>query len=43
MYCVIVQHRYVVSFHTQDLGSVPTKAMHEALTSIDAVKFAPGR
>ena len=40
MYCVIVKNRYVVSFHTQDLGSRPTSAMREAITAIESVQPA---
>jgi hypothetical protein len=38
MYCVIVRHRFVVSFHTQDLGSEPTSAMREAIAAIEAAQ-----
>jgi len=40
MYCTIVKNRYVVSFHTQDLGGKPTPAMHEAISAIEAVRLA---
>jgi hypothetical protein len=40
MYCTIVKNRYVIAFHTQDLGDKPTPAMHEAMTAIDAVHLA---
>ena len=40
MYCTIVKNRYVVSFHTQDLGDKPTPAMHEALSAIEGVRLA---
>jgi hypothetical protein len=43
MYCVIVQNRYVVSFHTQDLGSKPTGAMREAIAAIEAAEFAAAK
>jgi hypothetical protein len=39
MYCVIVQNRYVVAFHTQDLGSKPTPAMREAIAAIEAAQL----
>lgn len=41
MYCVIVQNRYVVSFHTQDLGAKPTSAMRDAMAAIESVQLAP--
>ena len=40
MYCVIVQGRFVVSFHTQDAGSSPTDAMREAMKSIETAKIS---
>jgi hypothetical protein len=40
MYCTIVKSRYVVAFHTQDLGGKPTPAMHEAMAAIEAVHLA---
>jgi len=40
MYSVIVQNRYAVIFHTQDLGSTPTSGMFEAMRSIEAVGLA---
>jgi hypothetical protein len=40
MYCTIVRNRYVVAFHTQDLGSQPTPAMREALSAIESVRLA---
>jgi hypothetical protein len=42
MYCVIVDNRFVVSFHTQDLGSKPTDAMQEAMKSIEAMQVVRG-
>ena len=36
MYCAIVRKRYVVIFHTQDIGDAPTPAMLEAMKSIEA-------
>jgi hypothetical protein len=42
MYCVIVDNRFVVSFHTQDLGSKPTDAMREAMKSIEAMQVVRG-
>jgi hypothetical protein len=40
MYSVIVQNRYAVIFHTQDLGSTPTDGMFEAMRSIETVTLA---
>jgi hypothetical protein len=40
MYCVIVRNRFVVNFHTQDLGSTPTSGMFEAMKSIESVTVA---
>ena len=40
MYCTIVQNRYVVAFHTQDLGGQPTPAMHEAMSAIESMRVA---
>ena len=40
MYCTIVKNRYVVAFHTQDLGGKPTSAMHEAMAAIESVRLA---
>jgi hypothetical protein len=37
MYCVIVRNRFVVNFHTQDLGNTPTSGMFEAMKSIESV------
>ena len=39
MYCVIVRNRFVVSFHTQDLGSEPSTAMYEAISAIESAQF----
>ena len=39
MYCVIVRNRFVISFHTQDLGTKPTSAMREAIAAIEAVQL----
>jgi hypothetical protein len=41
MYSVIVQNRYAVIFHTQDLGSTPTSGMFEAMKSIETVEVTP--
>jgi hypothetical protein len=41
MYCVVVKNRFVVSFHTQDLGSKPTRNMRQAMKSIEGVQLAP--
>ena len=40
MYCVIVRNRFVVTFHTQDLGNQPTSAMHEAIAAIESTQVA---
>jgi hypothetical protein len=40
MYCVIVRNRFAVSFHTQDLGSMPTSGMFEAMQAIESVALA---
>jgi hypothetical protein len=40
MYCVIVRNRFVVNFHTQDLGSAPTSGMLEAMKSIESATVA---
>jgi hypothetical protein len=40
MYSVIVQDRYAVVFHTQDLGSLPSSGMLEAMQAIEAVTLA---
>jgi hypothetical protein len=40
MYCTIVQNRYVVAFHTQDLGGKPTPAMREAMSAIESVRLS---
>jgi hypothetical protein len=37
MYSVVVQNRYAVVFHTQDLGTLPTTGMLEAMQAIEAV------
>jgi hypothetical protein len=37
MYSVIVQNRFAVVLHTQDLGNMPTGGMLEAMKSIEAV------
>jgi hypothetical protein len=37
MYCVIVRNRFVVDFHTQDLGNTPSSGMFEAMKAIEAV------
>ena len=41
MYCAIVRKRYVVIFHTQDVGGAPTAAMLEAMKSIEAATALP--
>lgn len=41
MYCAIVRKRYVVIFHTQDLGDAPTAGMLEAMKSIEAATARP--
>jgi hypothetical protein len=41
MYCVIVQRRYIVSFHTQGTGDAPTAAMHQAMKAFEAAKATP--
>jgi hypothetical protein len=41
MYCVIVQRRYVVSFHTQGAGAAPTAAMHQAMKAFEAARSTP--
>jgi hypothetical protein len=41
MYCVIVKNQFVVSFHTQDLGSKLTSNMRQAMKSIEAVQLSP--
>ena len=38
MYCVIVHGRYVVSFHTQDLGYAPTPSMRQAMKAIETAQ-----
>lgn len=44
MYSVIVQNRYAVIFHTQDLGSTPTSGMFEAMQAIEAATLiSPAR
>jgi hypothetical protein len=40
MYGVIVQNRYAVIFHTQDLGSTPSSGMFEAMQSIESATLA---
>jgi hypothetical protein len=41
MYCVIVQRRYIVSFHTQDAGNAPTAAMRQAMRAFEAASATP--
>jgi len=41
MYCVIVQRRYIVSFHTQGTGDAPTAAMRQAMKAFEAAKTIP--
>jgi hypothetical protein len=41
MYCAIVRKRYVVIFHTQDVGDAPTAAMLEAMKSIESATALP--
>ena len=40
MYSVIVQNRYAVIFHTQDLGSTPSSGMFEAMQCIESATLA---
>jgi hypothetical protein len=40
MYCVIIQARYIISFHTQDIGNAPTPAMREAMKSFEGAKVS---
>ncbi len=40
MYSVIVENRYAVVFHTQDLGSAPSTGMFEAMQAIEATTLA---
>jgi hypothetical protein len=40
MYSVIVQNKYAVIFHTQDLGSTPSSGMFEAMQAIEAATLA---
>jgi hypothetical protein len=40
MYSVIVRNRFAVILHTQDLGSVPTTGMLEAMRAIESVSLA---
>jgi hypothetical protein len=42
VYCVIVRNRFVVNFHTQDLGNAPTSGMFEAMKSIESIRV-PGQ
>lgn len=41
MYCVIVHARYIISFHTQDLGDTPTPAMRQAMKSFESASVRP--
>ncbi|MEP7242270.1 MAG: hypothetical protein ABI885_01140 [Gammaproteobacteria bacterium] len=41
MYSTILDNRYVVSLHTQDLGMEPTSAMLEAMHAIEALQLTP--
>lgn len=41
MYCAIVRKRYVVIFHTQDVGDAPTAAMRDAMKAIEAARALP--
>jgi hypothetical protein len=41
MYCVVVKNRFVVSFHTQDLGGNPTSNMRQAMKSIEGIQLSP--
>jgi hypothetical protein len=41
MYCVVVRNRFAVIFHTQDLGSIPSTGMLEAMSSIESINLAP--
>jgi hypothetical protein len=40
MYSVIVRNRFAVILHTQDLGSIPTTGMLEAMHAIESVGLA---
>jgi len=40
MYSVIVENKYAVIFHTQDLGSTPSSGMFEAMQAIEAATLA---
>jgi hypothetical protein len=40
MYSVIIRNRFAVILHTQDLGSVPTAGMLEAMQAIESVGLA---
>ena len=41
MYCAIIRKRYIVIFHTQDVGDAPTAAMRDAMKSIEAAQALP--
>jgi hypothetical protein len=41
MYCVLLDRRYIVSFHTQDAGSSPTLAMREAMKAFENAQATP--
>ena len=40
MYSVIVQNRYAVIFHTQDLGNTPSSGMFDAMQCIESATLA---
>jgi hypothetical protein len=40
MYSVIVQNRFAVILHTQDLGNIPTSGMLEAMRAIESAGLA---
>jgi len=40
MYCVIVNNRLVVSLHTQDVGTVVSPAMREAMNAFETLRLA---
>jgi hypothetical protein len=40
MYSVIVENRYAVVFHTQDLGNTPSSGMFEAMQAIESATLS---
>lgn len=40
MYCVIVNNRVLVSLHTQDVGTVVSPAMREAMNAFETLRLA---